>query len=48
MAVSPGTRLGAYEILAALGAGGVGEVPGPERNLIYAIIEITKRTENVT
>jgi len=26
----------------------MGEVPGPERNLIYAIMEITKRTENVT
>ncbi len=26
MAVSPGTRLGAYEIISALGAGGMGEV----------------------
>src|SRR3954465_843929 len=26
MALSPGTRLGAYEVLSALGAGGMGEV----------------------
>jgi serine/threonine protein kinase len=26
MALSPGTRLGPYEILAAIGAGGMGEV----------------------
>src|SRR5438045_8071492 len=26
MALSPGTRLGAYEIVAAIGAGGMGEV----------------------
>ena len=26
MALSPGTRLGSYEILAPLGAGGMGEV----------------------
>ena len=43
MALSPGTRLGPYEILAPLGAGGMGEVyrahePRLERNVAIKIL----------
>jgi len=34
MSLSPGTRLGPYEVLSAIGAGGMGEVTGTVLTLV--------------
>jgi eukaryotic-like serine/threonine-protein kinase len=46
MPVSPGTRLGPYEILAAIGAGGMGEVYRARDTRLERIVAVKVCKEN--
>ncbi|PYV64904.1 MAG: hypothetical protein DMG97_33625 [Acidobacteria bacterium] len=48
MALSPGTKLGSYEILAAVGAGGMGEVYRARDTRLDRIVAIKVVSEHLS